>query len=500
MKDLEILEAKRQDLQIVLDNQKNKKERNKLGQFSTPINLAKELLKYGLSALSENSISFLDPAIGTGVFYSALEQQADRPIVAADGFDIDPFYAVPSKNLWKRLKLNIEISDFTLTEPKRLYNLVICNPPYVRHHYIESSLKKKLQQITQFRPLSGYAGLYCYFILLTHKWMADGAIAGWLIPSEFMDVNYGEAIKKYLLQDVTLLHIHRFDPADGQFADALVSSAIVWIKKSQPSQNHKVKFTFGGSLSNPEITKYISTVDLAVEKKWTRFPASNIRKASNTITVGNLFTIKRGLATGANSFFIQSLDQINEKKLPIELFKPILPSARYISENLIYSDQKGYPVLEKQLFLLDTLMPESEIKVKHPSLWNYLEEGKVAKFNEAYICSHRSPWYSQERRPAAPIVCTYMGRSLNSDKPFRFLLNRSNATVTNSYLMMYPTEFLTSELEHRHDLLLDIWEELNKLSSESLINEGRVYGGGLYKLEPKELARVPLPKLSYLME
>ena len=55
--------------------------------------------------------------------------------------------------------------------------------------------------------------------------MADDGLAAWLIPSEFMDVNYGRAIKEYLLNQVTLLRIHRFDPSDVQFNDALVSSA-----------------------------------------------------------------------------------------------------------------------------------------------------------------------------------------------------------------------------------------------------------------------------------
>ena len=32
--------------------------------------------------------------------------------------------------------------------------------------------------------------------------------------------------------------------------------------------------------------------------------------------------------------------------------------------------------------------------------------------------------------------------------------------------------------------------QLNSLPSEFLINEGRVYGGGMYKLEPKEMAKI----------
>jgi hypothetical protein len=82
--------------------------------------------------------------------------------------------------------------------------------------------------------LNGLTGLYGYFLLISHMWMEEGGIAGWLIPSEFMDVNYGNQIKQYLLDKVKLIHIHRFDPDEVQFNDALVSSTVVWLKKIKP--------------------------------------------------------------------------------------------------------------------------------------------------------------------------------------------------------------------------------------------------------------------------
>jgi hypothetical protein len=45
--------------------------------------------------------------------------------------------------------------------------------------------------------IGALAGLYCYFLGISHAWLAPDAIPGWLIPSEFMDGNYGEALKDY---------------------------------------------------------------------------------------------------------------------------------------------------------------------------------------------------------------------------------------------------------------------------------------------------------------
>ena len=43
-----------------------------------------------------------------------------------------------------------------------------------------------------------------------------------------------------------------------------------------------------------------------------------------------------------------------------------------------------------------------------------------------------------------------------------------------------------------------VWDILRSIGNESIENEGRVYGGGLKKIEPKELAKVPCQALDFL--
>ena len=129
-------------------------------------------------------------------------------------------------------------------------------------------------------------------------------------------------------------------------------------------------------------------------------------------------------------------------------------------------------------------------------LWAYLEEGQQCSIAQRYLCRHRTPWYSQEERPATP--CTYMGRS-NHSQPFRFILNHSKATVANVYLALYPKPHLARALGSNPDLARRIWEILKEIRPETLMDEGRVYGGGLHKLEPKELANVPVRELAELL-
>ncbi len=471
-----------------------------------------EILTYGKLLLSPSAkIKFLDPAFGTGSFYSALLRTFARSrIASAVGYEIDPEIGKSASQLWRETPLELHVEDFTKASPPLTvgakFNLLVCNPPYVRHHHLDTRKKRRLQEAVRSATglsLNGLAGLYCYFLFLSHVWMAPNAVSAWLLPSEFMDVNYGRVVKRYLLNQVTLLRIHRFDPNDVQFEDALVSSAVVWFKLKKPHASHLIEFSYGGTLLKPDVSRLILRQDLKETMKWTRFPKAAPQRDEDDLKysrVSDFFYVKRGVATGANSFFILTPEQAGRHEFPREFLRPVLPSARYLETDEIGSDAMGDPVLERRLLLLSCMLPENRVQKEHPTLWRYLLTGVDQGVNERYLCRHRTPWYAQEKRQNCPLLCTYMGRKDTiRGRPFRFILNQSNAIATNVYLMIYPKPLLKRKLERSPRLLREIWTALNATHPDELVGKGRVYGGGLLKLEPKELANIQADQIYSLI-
>ena len=492
-------EVERTRIQAELDSQRTQHQRNVMGQFATPGPLAVEMLRSArdLTCGRTDGLRFMDPAFGTGSFYSALLRVFRREsIAAAYGYEIDPHYGLPASRLWEPSGLRLDLSDFTASGPgdhgTERVDLLVCNPPYVRHHHIERSTKLRLgREVTEQLGIrvSGLAGLYVYFMLLSHRWLRPDSLSIWLIPSEFMDVNYGSALKEYLLNHVDLIRIHRFEPSEVQFDDALVSSAVVWFRNRAPALGSGPQFTLGGSLGQPRLERRLPLDELRRESKWTRFPVAGTASNVNGAAIGDFFAIKRGIATGANRFFIMDEHRAETLSIPRRFLRPILPSPRYVKGGVVATDQDGSPKLERRLFVFDCDLPIEVLEQTEPQTADYLKGGESEGVNEGYLASRRDPWYSIEGRDPAPFLCTYMGRSSNGAAPFRVILNQSRAIATNVYLMLYPKAPLRREIAGESSERA-VLASLNQIVEAKWETSRRVYGGGLYKVEPRELAGI----------
>ncbi|MFZ0749542.1 MAG: Eco57I restriction-modification methylase domain-containing protein, partial [Pyrinomonadaceae bacterium] len=463
----------------------------------TPPELAREIADYAVSLLDGDSkINFGDPAVGTGTFFSALLRVVPRErITSAIGIDISPRQVAATQWKWAHKGLRALVGDYLHMERLPRRNLILANPPYLRHQEIRPKYKENLRNrvADKYRiPLSARSGLYVYFLLLSHEWMKPDAIAAWLIPSEFMQTEYGAAIRHYLTHKVELVRIHQFGHDDPQFENAMVLPCVVLFRNRAPHGDDLAVLSDGGTLKSPTRNKLVPIEELRGQTKWT-INSGRSKYASSEFKIADIFSVRRGIATGANDFFVLERTKAVALGIPQRVLRPLLPKARTLPSDIVEREPDGYPQLNIHLCLLDCDMSEEQIEKRHPRLFAYLLTAKNLGILGRYLVRNRHPWYKQEQREPAPFLCTYMGRSHGNRPPIRFIWNKSDAVATNTYLMLYPRAPLAALLREEPMLHKDVFVLLQQTARETMSEQWRVHAEGLYKIEPGELLEVRLP-------
>ena len=67
--------------------------------------------------------------------------------------------------------------------------------------------------------------------------------------------------------------------------------------------------------------------------------------------------------------------------------------------------------------------------------------------------------------------------------------------MTNVFLNLYPKPFLSKILAENINRPVELLKSLQAITCTQVVEEGRSYGGGLHKLEPREMGNVVLQSL-----
>ena len=455
--------------------------RNRLGQYPTPPGLAALITRHaaGLAAPFAPDARALEPSCGTGVFLQALANFPTTAGLDKVGVEVDADLVRTARQSLGR-QARVIVADFMewVGDPDNgLFDLLVANPPYIRHHHLSPSQKTRFADVAERatgRRLSRLSGSHAYFMLAAAAQLTPGAVASWLVPAEIMEVAYGSVVREYLATDVRLERVHVFDAADQLFDDALVSSCVITYRNIPPRSGHQVLFTYG-RFDVPDRHRLVTVEQLRGSQKWTRAE----REPTTGVALGELITVKRGIVTGGNSFFIRHRAEFADLGVTDEFLPPILPSPRHLPIVEVEADGAGWPVGAGGLALLDC---SGHVWEDLPAPVRRCLTDAPHRVRESYLVRKRSPWFQQEQREPAPIMCTYMARS-----GIRFVRNRSEATAANSWLMLYPKTSVSNQW------LDGVWRALNDLPVSAVRAEGRVYGGGMVKIEPRELMRLVIP-------
>lgn len=456
--------------------------RKEYAQFFTPVEIAQFMSRWLLMGNSIHSV--LEPAFGLGIFSRALlEKEKDLHITA---YDIDSVILQTAHRTFEN-NMNVTISqqDYIQADWEQKYDGIICNPPYLKFHdYDNVTNIAAIKQHLNYN-LSGFTNLYTLFLLKSINQLNIGGKCAYIIPSEFLNADYGVAVKKYLLESKKLCHIIVFDFKEEIFEDAITTACIVLC--SNVRTNHSVRFSYVQDLSQlNDIEESINSQEypdcyfqeyeysaLNPSIKWRNYYIKvNRPKYRNLVPFHTFAKVSRGIATGANQFFTFNVIKGKQYHIPQTSLRPCICHCTDVTTAFFDNDDfEKLSAAGKTVFLFDGQKNPEDTYVKQ-----YIRYGVDTWINQKFLTASRSPWYALENRPAPPIWVTVFNRN-----GLRFVRNYSQATNLTTFHSVYINETYLNYT----DLLFAYL--LTKTAHDIFDTNRREYGKGLGKFEPNDL-------------
>ncbi len=488
---------------IIADNSVEKKyskkisleHRKKYAQFFTPFSIANLMAKWLLG--NKNLKTVLEPAFGLGVFSRALVTQKNN--IEIKGFEVDVTIYSEAKSIFDgQDNIRILLEDYIDNDWDNKYDGVICNPPYFKFHdYDNKSIIKEIKYRLKVK-LNGFTNLYTLFLLKSiHQLNPNGRIA-YIIPSEFLNSDYGKLVKASLIKSKILRHLIIFNFEENVFDDALTTACVILC--SNDNHFEKVKFTTISKLEElKKVENYISDYpkledekntyslkELDPEIKWRKYyKEQNSLAFKNLVPFASVVKVVRGIATGANEYFTFSKSKAKEYKIEEKYLLPCICKAADVKNNFfITNDYEKLIEKDRPIFLFNGLGAEDE------NVKKYIDYGEKQGINEKYLTSCRNPWYSLENRPSAPIWVSVFNRN-----GLKFIRNEANISNLTTFHCIYPVQ---SSLFQSLNIDLLFAYLLTDTAKHIFEDNRREYGNGLQKFEPNDLNKGMMLDLTLL--
>ncbi|MDD2653180.1 MAG: Eco57I restriction-modification methylase domain-containing protein [Sulfurimonas sp.] len=469
--------------------------RKKFAQFFTPFPIADAMSKWILG--NDQLKSVLEPAFGLGIFSRAILNH--KKDVYIKGFEVDDtIFDNAKKHFENTENVNILLQDYMYNDWKNKYDGIICNPPYFKfHNYDNKNILKEIETNLKCK-LNGFTNLYTLFLLKSIHQLSKNGRCAYIVPSEFLNSDYGKLVKKHLIKSKTLRHVIVIDFEENVFDDALTTASIILCANDNLTQ--RVKFSNIQSLQDLSkidniITNYPNLSDakqvydfseLNPEIKWKAYyQKQNSIKFKNLVPFSTYARVVRGIATGSNEFFTFSSSKAKEYNIDEQHLLPCICSAKDVKRAFFnLQDFEELKQNDKSVFLLNAQNSTDK------NVNSYIRKGEGEEINKRFLTASRKPWYSLEKRPPSPIWVSVFNRN-----GLRFIRNEANISNLTSYHCVYLKESgLFSEID------VDLFFAYLLTDTAKLIfqDQAREYGNGLQKFEPNDLNKAMILNLNCL--
>ena len=453
--------------------------RRALGQFVTPAPVARFMVEW---VLSGNRRALFDPAFGLGAFHDQLDG-ADVPF---HGNEIDR-EALAFWSEFASAKQNTKIAneDYLLSWGTSHTNIV-CNPPYMR---FQKFLHRKAVSKAFLRhlnlPLPGYMNAASAFLLKSLAELDGKGRLAYVMPLEFLNTGYGTVVKRRLVEGGHLVAIIKLDCERETFPDAVTSAGIILYDASRRYSSvafHCVKSlsALAGVLDTAPVVRMDARA-LDAESKWlSHFEARSFSVAAELSTpLFHYGRFSRGIATGANQFFVLRPSRARELGVDATECVPCIARGAQIRGPVFGAREHGVLAAADAPVLLFSASGRPSAGAAR-----YIRNGERLGFHKRFLTKSRRPWYKTESRQPAPLLLGVFSRG-----GYKVVRNSSDALHLTCFHGFQPNVF---GMAHIDRLFLYL---LSSAGREILSLSRWRYGDALDKFEPNDLngAAVPSP-------
>lgn len=449
--------------------------RREQGITFTPDWLVQTMLDHAASTGAFDTI--VDAGAGTGRFALAAARRFPRASVIAVELNEDLAGVLRSKVRDAGLGARIQVigADYrALPLEPRGRTLFVGNPPYVRHHDIAEVWKRWYHDGMQAQGIkaSQLAGLHAHFMLRSMQLMRPGDALSFVTSAEWMDNGYGSALRELLTtHPAGRLRSLWLAPADEPvFPDALVSAVVIEAGATAGADEVQLGRLMGRRCVP---TRCVDSARLRCSAQWSMLCQPGDIAAGEGIELGELFRITRGQVTGMNEAWILPADACAAMR---GLAVPAVTRAREIIDGTVLVADARQRLrcvadLPVDIDVLDGEQREAADRI--------IERARRLGADRSYVARQRKAWFAVGMREPPAAFVSYMGR-----RPPVFSANPQRVSFLNIAHGLYPRQAIA---------MADLNRMLDHLNVHTPLYSGRVYGGGMAKFEPSDVARLRLP-------
>lgn len=459
------------------------------GAISTPTNIVSSMVSW---VLQQGASAVVDAGCGSGRFAldAARKAAEDKQIVAIDSDPVATLICRAGAAVLGCKSILVLHDDYLTCDIPLFRSPVgyVGNPPYVRHHGIGPEQKHWGRDAAKQLGLSwsGLSGLHVLFLVATALRMRPNDVGCFITSAEWLDVGYGQVLRSMFSDQPRLQSIHLLDPRASAFSDAMTTSVIVCVEQEAANEGVTAR-TVADPIDLADLRQPGRTVQrtqLQCSPRWTPILLNRGlagRENDGLVSLGSYVRVSRGVATGANDYFVLRKEEMLARGLG-DFARPVVTSAEEV-----FQSRGMLRMRPDTRYVLDVPGALGANAFAHPGLDRFLREGESRGIPGRYLCRQRKFWWVLAPR-TPPIVATYMAR-----RPPAFVLNPDGMAILNTCHGLYPKVHLTAVQ------LRGLVGYLNSLGSE-LSGVGRTYHGGLQKFEPREMEAIRVPPAGHLAE